>query len=253
MFLSYEYYQKEFATFYPQILAEAHGMVFDLFVVGILIFAIDRGREKRWMITYNQEELEDLAISKTTEASLRSPGIIKRLNRLGITKMHINGISLINSNLKAVKLCDSYMIACNLTNAKGGYADFSGALISYSNYQNSNCNDAKFDRVYGLGVNFEKSYLIKSSFRNAMLNSCNFSESLLMFSDFQGAVLVDANFRNAVLNNCNFKNTQGLTVEMILEAKSIEDAEFDDDFKKAIDDQNRLLKSLTQSILSRAL
>jgi hypothetical protein len=43
--LSLRYYINEFDSFIPQILAEAHGMIFDIAVIGILIFWLNQNGE----------------------------------------------------------------------------------------------------------------------------------------------------------------------------------------------------------------
>ena len=44
--LSLPYYRDNFYSFYGQVLAEAHGMIFDIAVIGILIFWLNKTGEK---------------------------------------------------------------------------------------------------------------------------------------------------------------------------------------------------------------
>ena len=50
--LSLDYYINDFKSFWGQILAEAHGMIFDIAVIGILIFWLNQNREIRQRISH---------------------------------------------------------------------------------------------------------------------------------------------------------------------------------------------------------
>ena len=52
--LSLPYYINEFDTFIQQVLAEAHGMIFDIAVIGILIFWLNQNGEIRQTDPYLQ-------------------------------------------------------------------------------------------------------------------------------------------------------------------------------------------------------
>jgi uncharacterized protein YjbI with pentapeptide repeats len=247
--LSAEYYTDEFHSFYPQILAEAHGMVFDLFVVGVLVFYFDKSREKRWMITHYTEELEDLAAIKTTESALRASGLIKRLNRLGASSLRINGIHLSKTNLRKCDLSNASMLEADLSGVKAEKANFHKALINNTNLKNAMINEATFEKAYAMSVDFSGCFCIQTIFINAMLVSSVFDSAYLMKTDFEGAILVDASFKGASLNRCNFRNTQGLTVEMIMAAKTWDGAMFDPEFEIKLKNltDSKLIDSITKT------
>ncbi len=236
IFFSLDYYLNEFNSFYPQILAEAHGMVFDLFVVGVLVFWLDKSREKRWMISHYTEELEDLAVIKSKDSSLIASSLIKRLNRLGVTSFRINGLFLMKSNLRKCDLTSSSMLEVDLSGAKAERTNFTKALLNNSLFNGAMCNEAKFQNAYAMAADFRDSFCIQTCFRNAMLVSSLFDNAYLMKTDFEGAVLVDASFKGASLNKCNFKNTQGLTIEMIKDSRTWDGAIFDEEFERKLID-----------------
>jgi hypothetical protein len=70
--------------FLNSILVEAHGLLFDIFVFGILIVFFNKMGEKRRNIKRWQEEIDDFRGWNSEEAKFRIVGNIKRLNRNGI-------------------------------------------------------------------------------------------------------------------------------------------------------------------------
>ena len=57
--LSFPYYLEDPALFGAQILAEAHGMIFDIAVIGILLFWLNQRGEIRQRIRMYQDEIDD--------------------------------------------------------------------------------------------------------------------------------------------------------------------------------------------------
>ena len=65
MFLSFPYYMNDSSNYYGQVLIEAHGMLFDILIIGILIFWLNKNGEKRQRIkTYKDSIRQDLFQSK---------------------------------------------------------------------------------------------------------------------------------------------------------------------------------------------
>ena len=56
--LSLQYYINDFDTFIQQVLAEAHGMIFDIAVIGMLIFWLNKNGETRQRIRTYKDEID---------------------------------------------------------------------------------------------------------------------------------------------------------------------------------------------------
>src|SRR5262245_55376881 len=78
---SFRYYLADFGSFWPQILAEAHGMIFDIAVIGILLTWLNQNGERRQRIRTYKDEIDDFRLWESEEAAFRTVGNIKRLNR----------------------------------------------------------------------------------------------------------------------------------------------------------------------------
>ena len=87
--LSMPYYVHDFKSFIPQVLAEAHGMIFDIAVIGILIFWLNKSGETRQRIRTYKDEIDDFRLWESEEAAFRTVGNIKRLNRHKIHEINL--------------------------------------------------------------------------------------------------------------------------------------------------------------------
>lgn len=109
------------AMFIRDILVEAHGMLFDIFIIGTLIFAlhklVERRLEKKHNIQRWQEEIDDFRGWDEKEATFKIVGNIRRLNRNGITKIGLYGCFL----------KQAFLVGADLRGAALDRADLRGA------------------------------------------------------------------------------------------------------------------------------
>src|SRR6188768_4159462 len=87
--LSLQYYINDFDSFMGQVLAEAHGMIFDIAVIGILLVWLNRNGEIRQRIRTYKDEIDDFRLWESEEAAFRTVGNIKRLNRHKIHEINL--------------------------------------------------------------------------------------------------------------------------------------------------------------------
>ena len=101
--LSLPYYISDFDQFIQQILAEAHGMIFDIAVIGILIFWLNQNGEMRQRIRTYKDEIDDFRLWESEEAAFRTVGNIKRLNRHRIHDLNTLGQAIYKVGFPAVQ------------------------------------------------------------------------------------------------------------------------------------------------------
>jgi hypothetical protein len=120
--------------FLDSVLVEAHGLLFDIFVFGILIVFFNKMGEKRRNTKRWQEEIDDFRGWDEKEATFRIVGNIKRLNRNGITDINLRGCFLSEANLwqaelKLANLVGADLNEANLFKANLKGVDFEGANL----------------------------------------------------------------------------------------------------------------------------
>lgn len=233
---SFEYYYNNFDLFWPQILAEAHGMIFDIAVIGILLFWLNQNGETRQRIRTYKDEIDDFRLLESEEAAFRMVGNIKRLNRHKIFEINLVNCYLPRTHLSYINLKGSNLNSANLSNASLLETNLENARLNQTNLENANLNQANLKGAYASGANFKDAFLIKTQFENAFLIKTNFKNAYLMEANLQNSYLMGADFENATLYKADFRGAKGLTIEQLAKAKTLYLAKFDDDLQQQVKD-----------------
>lgn len=227
--LSLPYYLSDFDSFIAQVLAEAHGMIFDIAVIGILIFWLNQNGEIRQRIRTYKDEIDDFRLWESEEAAFRTVGNIKRLNRHNIHEINLVNCYLSRTNLNYVNLTASNLNSSNVSQSSLIEASLENARLNQTNFENSNLNQANLRSAYASGANFKDAFLIKAQFENAFLIKANFCNAFLMEANLQNCYVMGADFENASLYKADLRGAKGLTVEQLAKAKTLYLAKFDDE------------------------
>lgn len=164
--------------FFKNFLVEAHGILLDILVFGVLILLLNwrgdkraevrsKDREKKFLIANNKNEIEDCRRWFEPEAMHKIVGNIYRLRNLGLTRLNLNACFLCGANLFAVRLQRSNF----------DYANLSDAFL-----EGAKLNCASFKRT---------------TLRFVRLSQADFGSADLRGADFAGARLDGANFKGA--------------------------------------------------------
>jgi len=231
---SLPYYRENFHSFIGQVLAEAHGMIFDIAVIGILILWLNKTGEKRTRIRTYIDEIDDFRLWESEEAAFRTVGNIKRLNRHKITSINLAHSFLVKTNLNYVKLTGANLNYANLFNSALIDVNFESARLNQTNFENCNMNQSLLRKAYANGAIFKDTYCIKADFEKAFLIKANFENAFLMEANLKNAYLTGADFTNANLYKADFRGAKGLTIDALAEAKTLYLAQFDKEFAQII-------------------
>ena len=232
--LSFTYYINDFGNFWEQILVEAHGMIFDIAVIGILIFWLNQNGETRQRIRTYKDEIDDFRLWESDEAAFRTVGNIKRLNRHKIHEINLVNCHLARTNLNYVNLKGSNLNSANFSSSSLIETNMENTRLNQTNFENANLNQAVLKGSYASGANFKDAFLIKSQFENSFLIKTNFKNAFLMEANLSGSYLMGADFENASLYKADLRGVKGLTVEQLTKAKTLYLAKFDDEILEQI-------------------
>jgi hypothetical protein len=189
---------------YKNVLVEAHGMLFDLLIIGVFILWLHILIEKRRDIKRYHDEIDDFRNWESDEAKFRIVGNIKRLNRMGITKIDLN-----NCILRDAQLEDAELKGANLESAILDEANLGGTII-----RDANLRHAEFKGANLLGVDFTCSDLYRVFFRGADLT----------YAQFDGANMEGVQLQSAIIE-----------YGQLLKAKTLYNAELDSNIKEEIE------------------
>ena len=231
---SLRYYLRDFDGFFAQVMAEAHGMLFDIAIIGILIFWLNKNGEMRQRIRTYKDEIDDFRLWESEEAAFRTVGNIKRLNRHNIHEINLVNCHLSRTNLNYVNLASSNLNSADMSNAFLIETNLQNTRLNQTNLENSNLNQADLTGAYASGANFKDAYLIKARLDNAFLIKSNFKNAFLMEASLNGCYLTGADFENASLYKADLRGAKGLTIEQLTKAKTLYLAQFDEDILNQI-------------------
>ena len=239
----YHYYSDRFRE---NLMVEAHGVLFDIFMLGmVIVWLQQKGKSKVEKKRY-QDEIDDFRGWNSEEAARRIRGNIRRLNSYGFTSIDINNCFLRNMDLRNTKLSGCY--------AWG--VDLSWADLRYSDLSNGNFEDANLAFADISNSEIKNSYFWKADMSNCNLKGANLQNSIMIETnlsntDFTKADLQNVSFANSNLTNGVFWYTNLYNTDF--DSASLEGAKMQHaDLSKAIGlDYEELLKvsSLYNAIL----
>ena len=232
--LSLKFWIHDFENFYLQILSEAYGMIFDIAVIGILLFWLNQNGDTRQRIRTYKDEIDDFRLWESEEAAFRTVGNIKRLNRHQIHEINLVNCYMARTNLNYVNLAASNMNSANFSNSSLIETNLENTRLNQTNFENSNLNQANLKNAYASGANFKDAFLIKAQFESAFLIKTSFKNAFLMEANLQLSYLMGADFENASLYKADLRGAKGLTIEQLTKAKTLYLAKFDDEILEQV-------------------
>lgn len=168
MTLSVPFYMENFWNFLGNILIEAHGLLFDLLVLGVFVLWLQKLGKLELIVRRYREEIEDYLGWNDERAMYKILANIKRLNRHNITNItlteaflknaYLVKADLMEANLEAADLRDAYLMDTDLTNANLIGANLMGANLTDSNLTGADLSSADL-RGAKLGSNLSDANL----------------------------------------------------------------------------------------------
>lgn len=204
--LSLEYWRTE-PEFLLNVVAEAHGVLFDLLLFGCLLLWFDQKAEKRRRIERYKNAIEDFLGWESEEAMYRIVGNIRRLNREGQSPESLKDAYLAGANLKGADLSEASLNGAILTGADLQHADLSGTYLGTADLTGANLRKADLSGAH-LGV-------------------------------FAGMVGSDdgrhTTLTNASLRAADLRNLRNAEASDFADAQTLYKARLDDDLRAALD------------------
>lgn len=201
---------------WENILVEAHGLVFDLFIFGIVLTAYEVIRSKQDKIERYKEELDDYRGWTENEAAYRVAGVIRRLEAEGVEDINFERLHLGRCSREIVeKAAKAGVHILSLQKARLDRADLRGADLGFANLQNAflvasdlrgaNLGFASLENAILSATNLQEVDLTTAILQGAILSEANLQEALLDGAILQGANLRSANLQGASLRSANLK------------------------------------------------
>lgn len=187
--------------FFANILVEAHGMLFDVIVFGIILVLLEVRRTKRQTIKRHLDEINDFRGWKSPEAAHRIRGSIMRLNRLGVEKIDLRHCFLKEMDLLDVKLKGSTLWGVNLEKGVLESADLQGTDMMGAKLEGCELYWAKLEGAVLKDVDLRNCKMLNVDLRDANLDGAKLDGADLWQAHLEGANLETANLQNTKLVN----------------------------------------------------
>jgi uncharacterized protein YjbI with pentapeptide repeats len=205
------------------LLVEAHGLLFDLILFGIVILAIDRWRGVRERTARHLEELDDFRSWQEPEAAYRIAGLLRRLQHDGVIVRDLRNVYLANANLSGLSFSGVDFSGANLQGA-----NLAETRLSDANFRGANLRRARLMRATLHQVNFAQADMGGADLRHASMNDNNFSDTNLESADLSGLNLNGACFDRSVFRGANLAGVamRGRTATIDLSHVNLRDGHF---------------------------
>lgn len=246
VFISKDYYGPR--SFTENLLAEAHGVLFDILMLGVIIVWLQQKGNEKLLAKRYQDEIDDLRNWKAEEAARRIRGSIKRLNGIGIGAIDLNNCYLRNMDMRKYKfdgsnLWKSDLSFCDIRNVSMQNAYLEDVNLYSSNLSNSNLSRSVLWKADLRNSDLRSTFFQNSSMQDSKLNESDLENSDLENSDLKNSDMSECNLTGANLKDCNLKGTifdgafikqanlrgaKGLTIDQLLKAETLYSTEMDE-------------------------
>ena len=204
------------STFIQGIIFEAHGMVLDILVIGVLVLWLNGLGQKHIQVRQYIAEIDDFRGWQEREASYRIAGLVRRLSGLGKRDLDLTRCFLIFANLEGVSLYGADL----------QYAFLSGCKLRYANLQKANLENADMGDVDLYHANLQGARLDSAKLFNAQMRGADLQKADLFHVDLERAFLrdadlKDANLEGAILIRTDLRDAKNLTVDQLCSAQTL--------------------------------
>ena len=188
--------------FWKDVTVEAHGMLMDLLIIGVITLWLNEKGRKEIEINRNKY---DIGIFKDWKSETSAYLILKAIVQLNQLKVFAIDISW--ANLKWL----NHLLHIRIIEGSCSWAIFDGIGLA----------GCVFDGSDFIKSSFKKTIISASSFRNCDMSESNFDHAQIMSADFSNANLQNTSFKAAKLNKgidffqANLSRADLLTAEYI--------------------------------------
>jgi uncharacterized protein YjbI with pentapeptide repeats len=228
---------------YIQLVAQAHGAVLEILIMGALVFWINKMTDRKKLVDSCLDEIEELRPFSNEYTVIRAVRNIKKLNKHKVDRIDLSNFNLRKAPFEGIRLIDSNLSGTNFEEARLFRVNFEATNLSSAIMAKVALTDSTLNSAIANATCFEDAHLVKTSLRNAKLVSAQFDKATLNAVDLSLANLANTSWENATLYNVDFRGVIGLTIDSILKAKFVKDCQFDPEFSIELEKRKKQFNS----------
>lgn len=180
------------------IIVEYHGLVLDLFVLGIVLTIYETIKEKKDKISEYHSKIDDIRSWESKEAMHKIISYINRLYDLDVTEFNLKNCYLKFGSLQEFNFSKSNFFNANLYGVNFLRSNLSYCKLGLADLSESGLN----------GTNFFNADLYHSILDSATIINCNFSNANLEHANLKNAKIIGSEFTNAKMKYCYLENAK---------------------------------------------
>lgn len=253
----YSIYPDYRVGFFEGIFIEFNGMIFDIFVFGIVTAVFIQLTEKNRELTRQREIIDDYKKWDSDEGKLRIAGAVRRINRLGRTDIDFGGLEISKFSFRQhdIRSIKGSTFHDGTWGEMGSRDEVKLERVEFDSVDCSNVVFSTLNPVSGLGISWALASIENCTFRDATLLKAVFNGAHLLWSEappetlgdfeeidddhyafhkkhhppFDGAELSGTSFKDCLFKNVDFREANGVLECEFTGARGLESGIFDDD------------------------
>ncbi|AVP93897.1 hypothetical protein C7N77_12360 [Aeromonas rivipollensis] len=209
-------------------MVEAHGLVFDIFLIGLVLVWMDVHRQNRESIERNLEGLWDLNTLTDEIYQKKKTNIIKRLNSSKVYKIDVTDLTLNDVDIRGAIFFDSALYGLKLINCRAFNLEIKKSRLNSAEFIDSKLKNTKILDSFLKNANFTRAKLSGADFRKSDLLRAKFIDANLESADLRECNLKSAVFNGANLRQVNIKQCKNINCEELIKASCLDYIKADD-------------------------
>lgn len=201
------------------ILVEAHGMIGDIIVFGIILTVLNSIYSRKQNLQRYNEEIEDFRGWEEKEAVYRISGNVRRINKLGAVPQNMRGAYLAGSDLRGANLAGVDLVGADLSDSDCGTANFSKTNFLGASFVDAELSEVNLAEANMMNANLKNAFVIETDLGNTNLKGANFENAKVFYTDFSGARLRAARFVDVDISQAKGITENQLSQAMICRVK----------------------------------
>lgn len=212
------YYFEYNHAFLENLLVEAHGVLFDILVIGIFVHLLNKNSDKYRQNQKYKDAIDDLRGIQNIETSRKIVRLIRKLNMNKAHKIDLSNCYLKGENLTGIKLSGANLNMTNFENAILRNVDFSAVDMRDSIVKNVSLENARlaftnlsfldFSGCNLAGTKFSSCEYNRTKFSGANMQKSSLAFENLLTCDFEKTDLRGADLAFSKITSEQLKNAQ---------------------------------------------
>lgn len=208
-------------SFYAGFITNMYNSCFDFLIFTVVLSLLLNKYDDKKKIREKMQEIDNCRFWKEPQAAYRIRALVVKLQAAGIKKFDLSKCYLNKIIIKGLDLIDSKFMGADLSEANIEDGKFENCNFKGVCMKNMIARNTKFVNCEMKSIHFEGSKLQNMYIENGNLTKTDFTNANLRCAKFVNCNLENVKFSNCNLERTIFKKCQNVSIEKLVEAKTI--------------------------------